>query len=195
LFDRANLLPKERLLIHGGSSGIGTTAIQMASSLGSIVYATAGSDDKCHACERLGATKAFNYKKEDFLESILSETNGLGVNVILDMVAGDYVNKNIKLLSDDGRLIIIAFLKGPKAEANFGLVMSKRLVITGSTLRPQSEEFKGDIARKLYKNIWPLLESGKIKAEIDSTFDLSDASKAHERMETNKHIGKIILKI
>ncbi|MDC0074384.1 NAD(P)H-quinone oxidoreductase [Alphaproteobacteria bacterium] len=195
IFDIGKLKKNETILIHGGSSGIGTTAIQLCAALGFEVYTTAGSKEKCDACKKLGAKEAINYNNEDFYESINRYTDNKGIDVILDMVAGDYVNKNIKLLSKNGRLVFIAFLKGPKAEANFGLVMSKKIFITGSMLRPQSEKFKGKIARKLQKFVWPLIEQKKIKPIIDSVYTLDQVSQAHERMESNKHIGKIILKV
>lgn len=193
IFDIGRLKENERVLIHGGSSGIGTTAIQLCSAFGAEVYVTAGSAAKCDACIKLGSSYAINYKKEDFYESLKEKTEKNGINLILDMVAGDYVNKNIKLLSSNGRLVFIAFLKGPKAEANFGLVMSKKITITGSTLRPQSVEFKGKIARNLLENVWPLFESKKIKPIIDSVFPLTAVTEAHKKMESNEHIGKIIL--
>ncbi len=193
LFDIGKLKKGERVLIHGGSSGIGTTAIQLCKAFGSEVYVTVGNEEKRDACICLGAREAINYNKEDFYESINIYTNNKGVNLILDMVSGDYVNKNIKLLSEKGRLIFIAFLKGPKAEANFGLVMQKKLLITGSTLRPQSKNFKGKIAQKLYKNVWPLFEEKKIKPIIDSVYSIDKVAEAHDRMESNKHIGKIVL--
>lgn len=193
IFDIGKLKKNERVLIHGGSSGIGTTAIQLCAAFGAEVYATVGSDEKRVACIDLGAKEAINYKQDDFYESINSYTDNRGVDLILDMVSGDYVNKNIKLLKNKGRLIFIAFLKGPKAEANFGLVMQKKLFITGSTLRPQSKNFKGKIAKKLYKHVWPLLEEKKIKPIIDSVYSIDKVSEAHDRMESNKHIGKIVL--
>ncbi|PPR79625.1 MAG: Phthiocerol synthesis polyketide synthase type I PpsC [Alphaproteobacteria bacterium MarineAlpha2_Bin1] len=193
IFDIGKLKKGERILIHGGSSGIGTTAIQLCNTFGSEVYVTVGNDEKRNACIDIGAKKAINYNKEDFYESINEYTDSKGVNIILDMVSGDYVNKNIKLLTHKGRLIFIAFLKGPKAEANFGLVMQKKLLITGSTLRPQSKYFKGKIAKKLYEQVWPLFEQKKIKPIIDSVYPIEEVSKAHDRMESNKHIGKIVL--
>ena len=195
IFDIGKLKKNERVLIHGGSSGIGTTAIQLCSIFGSEVYVTVGSDEKRNACIDLGAKEAINYNKEDFYESIISHTDKRGVNLIMDMVSGDYVNKNIKLLSDKGRLIFIAFLKGPKAEANFGLVMQKRITITGSTLRPQSKIFKGKIAKNLYKYVWPYLEQKKIRPIIDSVYPIEKVSEAHDRMESNSHIGKIVLTV
>lgn len=191
VFDRAGLRAGERLLVHGGSSGIGTTAIQMASQLGARVFATAGSKEKCDACLELGAERAVNYREEDFLEALKKPTGGM--DVILDMVAGDYVRKNISLLRPDGRLVHIAFLGGHKVELDLMPTMLKRLSILGSTLRPQSIEAKANIANSLKENVWPLIESGRIKPVVDSTFPLADAVKAHERIDGGAHIGKIIL--
>jgi NADPH2:quinone reductase len=187
VWDRGQLKPGETLLVQGGSSGIGVTAIQMAAALGNTVYATAGSDEKCAACERLGAKKAFNYKTEDWSRELK------GINVILDMVGGDYLPKELKCLADDGRLVFIAFLRGVKAELDIFEVMRKRLVVTGSTLRPRPVEFKGAIARKLREKIWPLIEAGRIRPEIYKTFPLADAREAHRLMESSAHIGKIAL--
>ena len=191
VFDRAGLRAGERLLVHGGSSGIGTTAIQMASQLGARVFATAGSKEKCDACLELGAERAVNYREEDFLEALKKPTGGM--DVILDMVAGDYVRKNISLLRPEGRLVHIAFLGGHKVELDLMPTMLKRLSVLGSTLRPQSIEAKANIANSLKENVWPLIESGRIKPVIDSTFPLADAVKAHERIDGGAHIGKIIL--
>jgi NADPH:quinone reductase len=193
VFDRAALQPGESLLIHGGSSGIGTTAIQLAKNLGSTVYATAGSPEKCALCEKLGATKAINYRDEDFEEVLKAATNKGGVDVILDMVGGDYVAKNIRLLAPEGRLAFIAFLKGSKAEVDFNRVMRHRLKIMGSTLRPQSVAAKGKIAGHLKQTVWPLLDSGAVQPIIDSRFPLSDAAGAHALMESSAHMGKILL--
>ena len=193
VFERAALKPGESLLIHGGSSGIGTTAIQLAKNLGSTVYATAGSAEKCALCEKLGATKAINYRAEDFEVAIKAATNKGGVNVILDMVAGDYVPKNIRLLAPEGRMVFIAFLKGSKTEVDFNRVMRHRLKIMGSTLRPQSVAAKGEIARHLRQTVWPLLGSGAVQPIIDSRFPLSDAAGAHALMESSAHMGKILL--
>ena len=193
VFDRAALQPGESLLIHGGSSGIGTTAIQLAKNLGSTVYATAGSPEKCALCEKLGATKAINYRDEDFEEVLKAATNKGGVDVILDMVGGDYVAKNIRLLAPEGRLVFIAFLKGSKAEVDFNRVMRHRLKIMGSTLRPQSVAAKGKIAGHLKQTVWPLLDSGVVQPIIDSRFPLSDAAGAHALMESSAHMGKILL--
>ena len=192
VFQRGGLKPNEKFLVHGGSSGIGTMAIQLANLFGSEVYATAGSDAKCSACEELGAIRAINYNKEDFLEVIKSIG---GVLLILDMVGGAYIEKNIKALVDDGRLVQIAFLKGAKVELNFAQIMTRRLTVTGSTLRPQSDLSKSQIASELLEKIWPLLSTGRINPVINSVFDLNDVSSAHLLMESSKHIGKIVLKV
>ena len=192
VFQRGGLKPNEKFLVHGGSSGIGTMAIQLANLFGSEVYATAGSDTKCSACEELGAIRAVNYNKEDFLEVIKSIG---GVHLILDMVGGAYIEKNIKALVDDGRLVQIAFLKGAKVELNFAQIMTRRLTVTGSTLRPQSDLSKSQIASELLEKIWPLLSTGRINPVINSVFDLNDVSSAHLLMESSKHIGKIVLKV
>ena len=192
VFQRGGLKPNEKFLVHGGSSGIGTMAIQLANLFGSEVYATAGSEAKCSACEELGAIRAINYNKEDFLEVIKSIG---GVHLILDMVGGAYIEKNIKALVDDGRLVQIAFLKGAKVELNFAQIMTRRLTVTGSTLRPQSDLSKSQIASELLEKIWPLLSTGRINPVINSVFDLNDVSSAHLLMESSKHIGKILLKV
>ena len=193
VFERAYLAKGETLLIQGGSSGIGVTAIQIAKALGSTVIVTAGSDEKCAACVALGADHAINYKATDFVEEVKKLTNGKGVNVILDMVAGSYVAREIDCLAEDGRLVIIAVQGGIKAEFNAGLVLRKRLTITGSTLRQRSLEFKTAIAKALKEKVWPLLDSGVIRPVIHSTFAAGDAAKAHALMESNAHIGKIVL--
>jgi NADPH2:quinone reductase len=193
VFDRARLQPGETLLIQGGSSGIGVTAIQLAKAMGSEVIVTAGSDEKCTACLALGANHAINYKTHDFQDEVKRLTQGQGVNVILDMVAGSYVAKEVECLSEDGRLVIIAVQGGTKCEMNAGLVLRRRLTITGSTLRARSIAFKQAIAQACLKNVWPLLECGHIKPVIHSTFEAQDASKAHALMESNKHVGKIVL--
>jgi NADPH2:quinone reductase len=193
VFDRARLQAGETLLIQGGSSGIGVTAIQMAKALGAKVIVTAGSDDKCNACLKLGADHAINYKTQDFAEEAKKLTGGAGVNVILDMVAGAYVAREVECLAEDGRLVIIAVQGGVKSEFNAGMVLRKRLVITGSTLRPRPVAFKAAIASSLKAKVWPLLESGAIKPVIHSTFAAADAARAHELMESNQHIGKIVL--
>ena len=193
VFERAYLAKGETLLIQGGSSGIGVTAIQIAKAMGATVIVTAGSDAKCDACLALGADHAINYKTADFAIEVKKLTNGKGVNVILDMVAGSYVAREVECMAEDGRLVIIAVQGGIKAEFNAGLVLRKRLTITGSTLRPRSIEFKTAIARALREKVWPLLESGAIKPVIHSTFAAADAAKAHALMESNQHIGKIVL--
>ena len=193
VFDRAKLQPGESLLVHGGSSGIGAAAIQMATALGSTVYVTAGSEEKCTFCEQLGAVKAINYKTENFSEAIWQLTNGKGVNVILDMVGGDYTTPNINCLANDGRLVLINSMKGKDVQVDLSAVMRKRLNITGSMLRPRDTEFKSAIAKSLEKHIWPLLASGKIKPVVYKAFPASEASKAHELMESSEHMGKIIL--
>ena len=193
VYDRAKLAPGETLLVQGGTSGIGVSAIQMAAATGNRVFATAGSDEKCAACVRLGASAAFNYKTQDFEKEIARVTGGKGVNVILDMVGGDYVPKELKCLAEDGRLVFIAYLRGAKAELNIDTVMRRRLTISGSTLRPRPVEFKGQIARSLREKIWPLIESGRIKPEIYKTFPLEQAADAHRLMETSQHIGKLVL--
>src|SRR5918992_976623 len=179
VYDRGRLAPGESLLVQGGTSGIGVTAIQMAKATGNRVFATAGSDEKCAACVRLGAEKAVNYKTQDFVAEIKAATGGKGVDVILDMVGGDYVPKELKLLADEGRLVFIAFLRGHKSELDINEVMRRRLTITGSTLRPRPVEFKGRIAAQLRERIWPLIETGKIKPEIYKTFPLAQAAEAH----------------
>ena len=193
VFDRVRLQKGETLLIQGGSSGIGVTAIQMAKALGATVLVTAGSDDKCAACLALGADHAINYKTSDFAEEVKKLTAGKGVNVILDMVAGSYVAREVECLAEDGRLVIIAVQGGLKAEFNAGLVLRKRLTVTGSTLRPRSIEFKAAIAAALRDKVWPLISSGAIKPVIHSTFAAADAAQAHALMESNQHIGKIVL--
>ncbi|MDB5932633.1 MAG: NAD(P)H-quinone oxidoreductase [Polaromonas sp.] len=193
VFERAQLKAGETLLIQGGSSGIGVTAIQMATALGATVFVTAGSDEKCAACVTLGAAHAINYKTADFVEEVKKLTGGKGVDVVLDMVAGSYLAREIECLAEDGRLAIIAVQGGVKAEINAGLVLRKRLTITGSTLRPRSLGFKTSIARALKEKVWPLVGSGAIKPVIHSTFAAADAAKAHVLMESNQHIGKIVL--
>lgn len=192
VFSRGGLKAGERFLVHGGSSGIGTTAIQLASAFGARVFATAGSDEKCAACVSLGAEKAINYREEDFVASMRAEG---GANLILDMVGGDYIPRNVKALAEDGRLVQIAFLQGPVAELNFALMMVKRLTLTGSTLRPQSDLAKARIAQDLREAVWPLLAAGRVAPVMDSTFDLADAAGAHARMESSDHIGKIVLSV
>lgn len=201
VFDRARLQAGEVLLVQGGTSGIGVTAIQMAKALGATVIATAGSDDKCAACLALGADHAINYKTKDFVAEVKRLTDGAGVNVVLDMVAGGYVAREIECLAEDGRLVIIAVQGGVKSEFNAGLVLRKRLTVTGSTLRPRPVEFKAAIAKALKAKVWSLIESGHIKPVIHSVFDAlavgddlpSGAARAHALMESNQHIGKIVL--
>ncbi|PKO31978.1 MAG: NAD(P)H-quinone oxidoreductase [Betaproteobacteria bacterium HGW-Betaproteobacteria-9] len=193
VFDRARLQPGETLLIQGGTSGIGVTAIQLAKALGARVIATAGSDEKCAACLALGADHAINYKTQDFSAVARELTDGKGADVILDMVAGSYVAREVECLAEDGRLVIIAVQGGVKAEFNAGLVLRRRLVITGSTLRPRPVAFKAAIAASLREKVWPLLEQGRVKPVIHSVFEASNAAQAHVLMETNQHIGKIVL--
>lgn len=193
VFDRAHLRNGETLLIQGGSSGIGVTGIQIARIMGAKVIVTAGSDDKCAACLALGADHAINYKTQDFEAEVKRLTLGNGVNVILDMVAGNYVAKEIECLSEDGRLVIIAVQGGIKAEINAGVLMRRRLTVTGSTLRPRPIAFKEAIAQACLKNVWPAIEDGRIKPVIHSTFAAKDAAMAHALMESNQHIGKIVL--
>ncbi|MEY2886901.1 MAG: NADPH2:quinone reductase [Pseudomonadota bacterium] len=199
VFDRARLgldgRGKETLLVHGGSSGIGVTAIQLVTALGHDVLVTVGSDEKAKACKELGAVLAVNYRTQDFVEEVKSFTNGKGVNVILDMVAGPYVGREIKCLADDGRIVIIANQGGKISEVDVGQVLRRRLTITGSTLRPRSVDFKGAIARSLRAHVWPLLESKKIRPVIHEVFELEAAAKAHQLMESSQHIGKIVLTV
>lgn len=192
VFTRGGLKAGERFLIHGGSSGIGTTAIQLANAFGARVFVTAGSAEKCAACVALGAERAINYNEEDFVEVMKAEG---GADLVLDMVGGDYIPRNIKVLANDGRLVQIAFLQGPVVELNFAMMMMKRLTITGSTLRPQSDLAKSRIAQDLREAVWPLIAAGKVKPVMDSTFDLADAADAHAHMESSGHIGKIVLTV
>ncbi|WP_439142846.1 NAD(P)H-quinone oxidoreductase [Planktotalea sp.] len=192
VFQRGGLKAGERFLVHGGSSGIGTTAIQLGKLFGARVFTTAGSDEKCAACLDLGAERAINYRNEDFTDVLKVEG---GADLILDMVGGDYLPRNVNTLAHDGRLVQIAFLQGPKIELNFALMMMKRLTITGSTLRPQSDLAKARIAQALREQVWPLLDAGRLGPVMDSEFDLADAPKAHARMESSGHIGKIVLKV
>lgn len=193
VFDTGRLSAGETFMVHGGSSGIGTTAIQLAKAFGARVLTTAGSDEKCQVCRDLGADRAINYRNEDFVAIAKEETDGKGVDLILDMVGGDYVEKNINSLGTDGRLIQIAWLKGPKVEANFMRLMLKRLTWTGSTLRPRSVAEKGQIAQALEAKVWPLLAERTVRPVIHQTFPLSEAAEAHRLMETSAHIGKILL--
>lgn len=195
VFDRGELSGNETLLVQGGTSGIGVTAIQMVKAMGHKVYATAGTDEKARACEKLGADRGINYRSEDFVAVIKEVTGGRGVDVVLDMVAGDYVPREMLCLAEDGRIVIIALLGGAKAELNLSLILRRRLRITGSTLRPRSVPFKAAIARNLREKIWPLLESGVIKPVIAQTFALEAAADAHRLMESSTHIGKIVLQV
>jgi putative PIG3 family NAD(P)H quinone oxidoreductase len=192
VFQRGGLKAGERFLLHGGSSGIGTTAIQLARAFGARVFTTAGSDAKCRACLDLGAERAVNYRETDFVPIMQGEG---GADIILDMVGGEYIARNLDALADDGRLVQIAFLQGPKTSLNFTQVMTRRLTLTGSTLRPQSDVAKARIASSLLSQVWPLLSAGRIAPVIDSCFDLDQAAQAHARMETSTHIGKIVLRI
>ena len=193
VFDRGRLQAGEFLLVQGGSSGIGVTAIQLARAWGATVIVTAGSDEKCAACIELGASYAINYKTQDFVAEVQRITNGCGVDVVLDMVAGDYVAREVECLAEDGRLVIIAVQGGVKSSFNAGLVLRRRLTITGSTLRPRSVEFKAAIAQSLRSRVWPLIEQGKVRPVIYQTFDAGDAAAAHALMESNQHTGKIVL--
>lgn len=193
LFDRARLQAGETLLVHGGTSGIGITAIQMASAFGARVLATAGSAEKCAACVELGAAQGINYNEMDFVEAVREATNGKGADVILDMVGGDYVARNLKACAADGRIVQIAFLGGSKVTLDLMALMRNRITLTGSTLRPREVAFKAAIAQSLREKVWPLIEQGRIRPVIDSVFPLTDAAKAHARMESSAHIGKIVL--
>jgi putative PIG3 family NAD(P)H quinone oxidoreductase len=193
VFERGALRAGETFLVHGGTSGIGTTAIQLAHAFGAKVFATAGSKEKCDACETLGAVRAVNYRTEDFVTVLMEATGGRGVDVILDMVGGDYLNRNIELLAPAGRLLQIAVLRGARAEINLARVLRQRLTVTGSTLRPRSIEEKGAIAKALEREVWPLLESGRVRPIIHATFPLAGAAEAHRMMESGQHIGKIVL--
>lgn len=193
VFDRGGLNAGESFLVHGGASGIGTAAIQLAREFHARVFATAGNEAKCRVCEELGAEQAINYREKDFVSELLEATAGMGIDVILDMVAGDYINRNIKLAAEDGRIVFIATLGGFKSEVNFLPVMLKRLTLTGSTLRPRPVEFKKKIAENLKRHVWPLFEQGRIKPLIHKTFTLEDACTAHQLMESDQHIGKVVL--
>ena len=195
VFDRAKLAPGETLLVQGGSSGIGVTAIQTARALGNRVFATAGSAEKCAECEKLGAERAINYRSQDFVEVVKELTAGKGADVILDMVGGDYVPRELKCLATDGRLSIIAFLGGTRATLDMGDILYRRLTITGSTLRPRSVEYKAEVAAALREKVWPLIEAGKIRPVIYQTFPLAEASRAHALMESSVHVGKIVLTV
>ncbi len=193
--ERGRLAPGETLLVHGGSSGIGTTAIQVAAHRGATVFATAGTPDKCAACEALGATRAVNYRNDDFVTVIREATGGRGVDVILDMVGGDYVARNLSLLAEDGRLVQIAVLQGAKATVDASLVMRRRLTFTGSTLRPRSIEEKARLAAALEREVWPLLSAGTIRPQVFATWPLAQAAQAHAVMESSAHIGKLVLTV
>jgi NADPH2:quinone reductase len=193
VFDRGRLAPDEAILIHGGSSGIGTTAIQLARAFGSRVFATAGSAEKCAACERLGADRAINYREADFVAAVREATGGRGVDVVLDMVGGEYFARNIEVLAMEGRLVEIATLHGAKAEINIPTIMQRRLTITGSTLRARSVAEKALIAAAVREHVWPLFESGAVKPVVHATFPLREAAEAHRVMEASQHIGKLLL--
>ncbi len=195
VFERGALQPGEAFLVHGGSSGIGLTAIQLAKQFGATVYTTVGSSEKADACRRAGADRVINYHEEDFVEVLKQATDGNGVNVILDMVGGDYIPRNIKSLAVEGRLVQIAFLKGSRVELDTAPIMRKRLTFTGSTLRPRSREEKADIAKALHDKVWPLLDQGLCHPVIHATFPLAEAAEAHRLMESSKHIGKIMLEV
>jgi putative PIG3 family NAD(P)H quinone oxidoreductase len=195
VFERGALKEGERFLVHGGTSGIGTTAIQLAKAFGAYVVTTAGSADKCEACLKLGADRAINYREEDFVSVVKEATGGKGVDVILDMVGGDYIDRNYTAAAVDGRIVQIAFLGGPKATADFSKLMVKRLVHTGSTLRPRPVEFKGEVAAALEQKVWPLLATRQVAPVMDMIFPLKEAWRAHERMEEGQHIGKIVLDV
>jgi len=193
VFERGRLEAGETLLVHGGASGIGTTAVMLAHAFGATVYATAGTPEKCAACERLGAARGINYRTEDFVEVIRAMTGGAGVNVVLDMVGGDYVARNFEALAVEGRLVQIAFLRGPRADVNLAPLMQKRLTFTGSTLRPRTPAQKGAIARALHEHVWPRFERGDLRPVIHATFPLERASEAHAMLEAGEHVGKIVL--
>ena len=193
VFERGRLKSGETVLIHGGSSGIGTTAIQLAAARGAKVFTTAGSDEKCRACERLGAARAINYRQDDFVEQIQGLTGGRGVDLILDMVGGEYVSRNLSALAIEGRLVQIGLMGGDAAPVDFRRILSKRLTVTGSTLRPRSVAEKGQIATALRENVWPLIEQGRVKPVVYRTFPLKEAAAAHRLMESSEHIGKIVL--
>jgi putative PIG3 family NAD(P)H quinone oxidoreductase len=195
VFERGRLKPGERLLVHGGSSGIGTTAILLGRAFGATVYATAGTAEKCAACERLGAERAINYRTDDFVAAISDLTSGRGVDVVLDMVGGDYVSRNLEVLAMEGRLVQIAFLRGARAEVNLSPLMQKRIWFTGSTLRPRTVEQKGSIAQALREHVWPRLDAGELRPVIHETFPLARAAEAHAALEAGEHVGKIVLTV
>jgi putative PIG3 family NAD(P)H quinone oxidoreductase len=195
LFDRGRCKAGETVLIHGGTSGIGTTAIQLAAAWGARVFATAGSDDKARACERLGAVRGINYRTEDFVDVMRAQTDGKGVDVTLDMVAGSYVPRNLEIAALEGRVVVISLLGGTRAEINMGLILTKRLTLTGSTLRTRTVAQKAEVADAVHKNIWPMLAAGRVRPVIHATFPLAEAAEAHRLMETSNHIGKIVLTV
>jgi putative PIG3 family NAD(P)H quinone oxidoreductase len=195
VFERGKLAPGESILIHGGSSGIGTTAIQLARTFGARVFATAGTAEKCAACEALGAERAINYRDTDFVQAVREATGGRGVDVVLDMVAGEYLQRNIDLLAMEGRLVQIAQLGGPKSLINTTAILQRRLTLTGSTLRPRSVAEKAVIARAVHANVWPLLEAGSVRVLVHATYPLADAAEAHRVMESSAHIGKLVLTV
>jgi putative PIG3 family NAD(P)H quinone oxidoreductase len=195
VFERGALTAGERFLVHGGTSGIGTTAIQLAAARGATVYATAGSDEKARACEALGAARGINYRTEDYVAVVKAETGGKGVDVVLDMVGGDYFARNLDCLAVEGRHVSIASLRGGKVELAIMAMMAKRLTITGSTLRPRSVAQKGAIAAAVRAEVWPLVQAGKVRTLVHATFPLAEAAKAHALMETSAHVGKIVLTV
>jgi NADPH2:quinone reductase len=195
LFTRGRCKSGDDVLIHGGTSGIGTTAIQLAKTLGARVYATAGSDDKARACERLGAVRGINYRTEDFVEVVLAATGGKGANVILDMIGGDYFDRNLKVAANEGRLVIIAMQGGARAEIKLNVLLAKRLTVAGSTLRARTVKEKGAVANAVHTDVWPLLSSGRVRPIIHATFPLAEAAAAHQLMESSNHIGKIVLTV
>jgi len=193
LFDRGRCKPGDNVLIHGGTSGIGTTAIQLAAARGAQVFATAGSDDKARACERLGAVRGINYRSEDFVAVVRAATGDRGIDVTLDMVAGSYVARNLELAALEGRVVVISLLGGSRAEVNMGVVLTKRLTLTGSTLRARTVAQKAEVAAAVRENVWPLLTAGRVRPVIHATFPMAEACEAHRLMETSNHIGKIVL--
>jgi len=193
LFDRGRCKAGDTVLIHGGTSGIGTTAIQLAAAWGARVFATAGSEEKARACERLGAIRGINYRTEDFVEVMRAESGGKGVDVTLDIVAGSYVARNLEIAALEGRVVVISLLGGTRAEINLGLILTKRLTLTGSTLRSRTVAQKAEVAEAVRKNVWPLLAAGRVRPVIHATFPLAEAGEAHRLMETSNHIGKIVL--
>jgi NADPH2:quinone reductase len=195
LFDRGRCKPGDMVLVHGGTSGIGTTAIQLAAAWGARVFATAGSDEKARACERLGAVRGINYRTEDFVEVIRAQTEGKGIDVTLDMVAGSYVARNLEIAALEGRVVMISLLGGSRAEINMSVILAKRLTLTGSTLRSRTVAQKAAVAEAVRKNVWPLLAAGRVRPVIHATFPLAEAAEAHRLMETSNHIGKIVLTV